>query len=55
MKEAEGGRVVLWECYVRSEGRGCLGFIKRVIEMWDGRDIGGKITSMSYHKLNVWK
>jgi len=33
-------RVVLWECYVRSGGRGCLGYIKRVMEMWDGRDVG---------------
>jgi len=34
-------REVLWECYVRSGRRGCLGFIKRVMEMWEGRDIVG--------------
>ena len=33
-------RVVLWECYVRSGGRGCLGYINRVMEMWNGRDVG---------------
>jgi len=39
-KWTKGERVVLWECYVRSGGRGCLGYIKRVMEMWDGRDVG---------------
>lgn len=33
-------RVVLWECYVRSGGRGCLGYIGRVMDMWNGRDVG---------------
>jgi len=33
-------RVVLWECYVRSGGRGCLRVYKRIMEMWDGRDVG---------------
>ena len=30
---------VLWECYVRSGGSGSDGYIKRLVEMWDGRDV----------------
>ena len=32
-------RRVLWECYIRSGKRGCEGYIKRLKDMWDGRDI----------------
>ena len=30
---------VLWECYVRSGGSGSDGYIKRLVDMWDGRDV----------------
>lgn len=32
-------RLVLWECYVRSGKRETLGYIERVMNMWNGRDI----------------
>ena len=32
-------RLVLWECYIRSGGRVCNGYIKRVMNMWNGRDL----------------
>ena len=33
-------RIILWECYVRSGGVKSEGYIKKVREMWDGRDQG---------------
>ena len=32
-------RRVLWECFVRSGGKRSGGYIKRLKEMWDGRDL----------------
>ena len=32
-------RKVLWECYLRSGGRRSKGYMKRLQEIWDGRDI----------------
>ena len=32
-------RKVLWECFVRSGGKRSGGYIKKVKEMWDGRDL----------------
>lgn len=32
-------RQVLWECYIRSGKRECEGYIKRLKDMWDGRDV----------------
>ena len=32
-------RKVLWECYARSGGRRADGYIQKVKDMWDGRDL----------------
>jgi len=32
-------RRILWECYVRSGAKRSGGYIKKVKEMWDGRDL----------------
>ena len=32
-------RRVLWECFVRSGGKKSGGYMKKVKEMWDGRDL----------------
>jgi len=32
-------RRVLWECFARSGGKRSGGYIKKVKEMWDGRDL----------------
>jgi len=45
--------VVLWECYVRSGGRGCVGYVNRVMEMLDGRDVGVR-SQASYPRLVIY-
>ena len=35
-------RKVLWECCVRSGGSQRGGYIMKVKEMWDGRDVGAR-------------
>jgi len=38
-KWSQLGRRVLWECFVRSGGQRSDGYIQKVKNMWDGRDL----------------
>ena len=46
-KWSDGERRVLWECYVRSGRKRSQGYIRKVKEMWDGRDLSVRTDQIS--------
>ena len=49
----DGERRVLWECYVRSGQKRSQGYMRKVKEMWDGRDISVRGIPSLISQLNA--
>ena len=52
-KWSDGERRVLWECYVRSGRKRSQGYIRKVKEMWDGRDLSVRSGPSLISQLNA--
>ena len=53
VKWSDGERKVLWECYVRSGRKRSDGYIRKVREMWDGRDLSVRSDQSLIAQLNA--